>query len=235
MKKNQILMASLVAGATLTGLGLPASASVETFTAAYGSSSNSLPIGGPDFPASLTLQKFDTSLGHLTDIEILLTADGLLQADVFNSGGAADFFNAQAKATLTVAAAGGADPTVLLATTPFSGSVATGASVQGPEVLLAGTDLSHVAPADFSTYEYSGGGIGSSLDVNLLAAASFDGSGPVGLFFGGDASAYGSVEIQYDYAPVPETGTLWADLGLLVCGFAGFKRVCRSWCCSAAH
>ena len=173
------------------------------------------------------LPEFNTALGHLTDIQITLTTDGLLQADVINFGPAADFINAQAKETVTMAAPGGAHSTVSLATTPFSGSIAAGASVQGPVVLLAGTDASHVAPADFSAYEYSGGG-GSTLDVNLSGAPFYDGAGPIGLFFGGDASAYGSVEIQYDYTAVPETGALWAELGILACGFAGFSRLSRS-------
>jgi hypothetical protein len=236
MKQSKILMASIVAGTTLMGLGRPASGNVESFTANYGSSSSPLTVGGPDFPASLTLQKFDSSLGHLTDIEILLTTDALLQADVFNAGGTANFFNAQANATFTLLVAGAAESTVTLATTPFNGSVTSGALFQGPGVSLAGTDLSHVASADFSSYEYGGGGgIGSFLDVNLLGAASYDGTGPAGLFFGGNASAYGSVEIKYEFATVPETGALWADLGILACGFAVFRRACRSGCYPAAR
>lgn len=227
-------MASLVAAATLTGFGHPASAGVQTFTAAFGSSSDPWPLGAPDFPASLALQKFETSLGHLTDIQITLTTDGFLQADLINFGAAADFFNAQAQEAVTVTAAGGAESIVSLATTPFSGSIAAGASVQGPVMLLGGTDVSQVAPSAFSAYEYSGstGGIDSTLDVNLSAAATYDGTGPIGLFFGGDASTFGSVEIQYNYTAVPETGMLWADLGLLVCGCAGFSRVSRSRCCN---
>jgi hypothetical protein len=233
MKKTQTLIASVVAATTLMRLGLPASASVETFTATYGSSSNPWPIGGSDFPASVALQKFDTSLGHLTDIQLILTTDGLLQADVINFGAAADFFNAQAVGTVTATAAGGAQSTVSLATTPFSGSIGAGASVQGPLVSLVGTDVSQVALSAFGDYEFSGsgGGIGSTLDVNLLGAATYDGAGPVGLFFGGDAGTYGSVEIKYDYAAVPETGSLWADLGILACGFAGLSRLSRSRFC----
>ena len=51
-----------------------------------------------------------------------------------------------------VAAAGGIESIVSLATTPFSGPIAAGASVQGPLVLLGGTDLSHVAPADLGLF-----------------------------------------------------------------------------------
>jgi hypothetical protein len=228
MKMNQILIASLVAGTALMVLGPPVSASVETFTATYGSSSSPLLIGGPAFPASLTLQKFNTSLGQLTDIKIFLTTDELLQAEVDNFGRAAGFSDAQGNATLTVSSAGGTGPTVSLATTPFSGSLAAGASVDGPAASLAETVFSDVAPAEFSGFEHDG--FGSPLDVSLLGAASFSGTGTAGLFFGGQASAYGSVEIQYDYATVPETGTLWTDLGLLLCGFQGFRRMCRLRC-----
>jgi hypothetical protein len=228
MKTNQILIASLVTGTALMVLGLPVSASVETFTATYGSSSSPLLIGGPAFPASLTLQEFDTSLGQLTDIKIFLTTDELLQAEVVNFGTAAGFVNAQGNATLTVSSAGGTGPTVSLATTPFSGSLAPGASVDGPTASLAETVFSSVAPADFSGFEHNGSG--SPLDVSLLGTASFSGTGSAGLLFGGEGNAYGSVEIEYDYATVPETGTLWADLGLLMCGFQGFRRMCRLRC-----
>jgi hypothetical protein len=229
MKTNRILMAVLVAGTTLMGLSRPASASVETFTAAYGSSADPLVLGGPDLPASLTLQKFNTSLGQLTDIEILLTTDVLLQADVFNAGGASvSFSDAQATATLTLTAPGGAAPTVTLATPPFGGSVGAGASVSSPQASLGAIDLAHIASADFAAYEFTGGGGASSpLEVNLMGTASYVGTGPVNLFFGGSASTFGTVEIEYQYSTVPDHEALWADLGILICGFAGFKRTCR--------
>lgn len=229
MRTNQIQMASLTAAAILAGLSLPAFGGVETFTAAYGSSSAPLVLGGPDLPAPLTLQKFNTSLGHLTDIEILLTSDALLQAEVFNANGTSEAFSdVQAGATLTVSPPSGVGPTVTLATPLFGGSVGAGASVSSPQASTSATDLAHIAAANFGAYQFSGGGASSPLVVNLEATPSYVGSGPAGLFYGGSASTYGTVEIEYQYSTVPDGGTPWADLGLLFCAFAGFKRVCQA-------
>ena len=82
MKLKQVAMAGLVVGSALTWLALPASANTETISEAFGSSSSPWAIGGSDFPALLTLPKFDASLGNLTDIEIYLSAIGILQSDV---------------------------------------------------------------------------------------------------------------------------------------------------------
>ena len=64
-------------------------------------------------------------------------------------------------------------------------------------------------------------GLGSqSFDVTVaLSPGVYSGvsTGPV--FFGGQGSAYGTVEIEYNYSPVPEPETLLS--GLVLTGFAG--------------
>jgi hypothetical protein len=229
MKRNQPLTASLLAGAILASLSLPAAAGVEFSTALYGSSADPLVLGGPDLPASLPLEKFNTALGNLTGIELTLTSDVNLQAQVFNATGAtASFTGAQASATLTLNAPGSVVPTLTLSTTPFSDSVAAGASAVGPQTLLSASDVMDIPSADFSAYEYSGGG-SSSLSANLTGTPCYVGNGPAGLFFGGSASTYGTVEIQYQYSSnVPDVGALLPEVGLLLCGFAAMKKSWRA-------
>ncbi len=229
MNRNQMLTASLLAGAMVAGRCLPATAGLETFTASYGSSADPLVLGGPDLPASLTLEKFNTALGHLTDIELTLTSDVNLQAQVFNASGAtASFTGAQASATLTLNAPGSVAPTLTLSTAPFSDSVAAGASAAGPQTLLSASDAMAISPANFSAYEYSGGA-SSSLSADLTGTPSYFGNGPAGLFFGGSASTYGTVEVQYQYSSnVPDVGAPLAEVGLLLCGFAAMKKYWRA-------
>jgi len=230
MKLKQVAMAGLVVGSALTWLALPASANTETISEAFGSSSSPWAIGGSDFPALLTLPKFDASLGNLTDIEIYLSAIGILQSDVYNLGVATDFINAQATGIITATGPDGTESLVTLATAPFNGSIGSGAFVQGPDVSLSGTGASHVALSDFREYEENG--IGGGLDFSLDATLNSSGNGPPGLFFGGDAGVYGALEVVYTYAPVPEPRSLFPELSLLgVCGFAGFDRMRRYRSC----
>jgi hypothetical protein len=130
-------------------IALAANAGVETFTASYGSSAAPLTIGSSSFPVSLTLQKFDAALGHLSDVELILTGNGLLQASILNTGPLTAYSDAQVTASLALTAPGGAGPTVTLATTPVSGSIAAEGFLAGPVVSQTAMELSHVPSADY--------------------------------------------------------------------------------------
>ncbi len=228
MKKSQTTLTSFLVGIALACFGGQASADTQSFTETYGSSSAPLAIGGPDFPAQLAFPEFNISLGDLTDIEVTLTTTAALWVDVDNAGAAAVFANAQAAGTITVSGPNGTETSASLVTTPFSGSVASGAFVQGPEASLSSASVSHVALLDFGAYEGNGD---RSLDFPLNAtwSGTFSGTGPPGLLFAGDASAFGSVEIDYSYVTaVPEPGNLLSLSLLCFGGLAGINRLCRA-------
>ncbi|MGA3181690.1 MAG: choice-of-anchor E domain-containing protein [Verrucomicrobiota bacterium] len=193
---------------------MPAVADTESFTAAYGSASAPFSVGGDDFPVNLAFPQFDASLGDLTGIEVTLTTTGLLQADVSNVGAATTFSDAEASGTITVSGPDGEQSLLTLTTTPFSGSIAAGTPASptyslGPQTSLSLQSVSEVPSSDFSAYEASGSG--GSLEFPLDAAfdGSSSGNGPSSLSFAGDASAFGSVEVDYTYmAAVPEPGQL---------------------------
>ena len=202
-----------------------------------------LAVGGGDpifptvgFPMDLALPKFDTSLGALTGIQITVTTDAILQADVFNIGPAAAFTGAYASGTIQVDGPNGAASSVTLETTPFSGSLATGTFSTptydlGPAATGVGSGVSDVSPANFGLYEYSGGSPDWEASLDAAFASTFY-SGTGGVFFGGRASAYGSVEVDYTYT-APEAWTLWPELSLIgVCGVAGLDRARRARFCA---
>ena len=237
MKLKLLVTAALVAGNALTWIALPASADTESYTETFGSISAPLAVGGPDFSALLTLPKFDDSLGILTSIELDLTMTDLLQADVANIGAATAFINAAASGTITVTGADGVQSVVTLATTPFSGSIASGTSASptyslGPASSLWGRGVSDVPLSDFGAYEANGSGGSVDFPLNATFDGSVSGNGPSQLSFAGNASVYGSLEIDYTYSmAVPEPGNLLSLSFLCFCGIAGLNRA-RRFCCS---
>jgi hypothetical protein len=218
MNRNQQILALLVTGTLLANLGLPASADTESFTTAYGSASNPLAVNGSDLPVILILPQFDGSWGSLTDIQVTLTATGLLQADVANAGAAATFINAEATGTITVSGPDGAQSSVNLTTTPFSGSITAGTPASptyslGPQASFSVQGISHVPLTNFGAYEASGSGGSVQFPLNTAFIGSFSGNGPSGLSFAGNANVFGSVKVDYTYvAAAPDPAQLLVNI-----------------------
>lgn len=173
MKRHQhrlARLALLLVGTALASPGLPASADTESFTMTYGSASAPFSVNGDDFPVILAFPQFDASLGNLTDIQVTLTTTGLLEADVANAGAATTFNNAEATGTITVSGPDGAQSSVTLTTTPFSGSITSGtpalpAYSLGPQTSFSGEGVSQVPLSAFGTYESVGSGGSFSFSV----------------------------------------------------------------------
>jgi hypothetical protein len=212
----------LLVGVLLCG-ALPASAALETQILDYGSAADPLTIGSADFPAQLSFQKFDTSLGSLSDIVITITSQDILQSAVVNLGAATSFQNAQSSATITVTGSDGTQTSDALATVPFSSPIGAGSfsdatQVLGPAVQGSDSASSMVSAADFSAYEWDGTG-SESLVYGLTASSPGISSGfgnPL-TYFGLAAYSYGQAEIDYYYNSVsaPEPGTLAAGISAL--------------------
>jgi len=203
---------------------------VQSYISGYGSAGAPLVITG-DFPIGLTFQKFDGLQGMLTGVNITLTSTYNLQASVANIGNASIFQNAAAAATLTLDDLGGTGIQTTLATTPISNSIGAGsptapAFFAGPAIQNTLVTSFSVSPADFGLYEGNSQS-GSSFVLNLTADASFSGAGNSSLLFGGSATAYGTVGIDYLYThatTVPEPGV--AGLGALgLCAIAVAHRI----------
>jgi hypothetical protein len=127
---------------------------------------------------------------------------------------------------VTVTALAGLTATATGVAGPFSG-VATGPqfnkTVAGTSQVTTITSA-NVASGDFLLYE----GAGKTFDVNVLVSDGvYSGSsmcGAVAFFGAGDSC--GTVDVTYDYSPVPEPGTLVAGLGLLgYCGVSLARRI----------
>jgi len=234
MKKHQRTLSLLLAGTALASPGLPASADTESFTMTYGSASAPFAVNGDNFPVIFNFPQFDTALGELNDIQVTLTTTGFLLADVANTGAAATFSDAQATGTITLSGPDGAQSSLTLTTTPFSGSIASGtpatpAHSLGLQISVSGQSVSHVPLSGFGAYEAVGSAGSFNFPLNAAFAGSPSGHGASGVSFAGDASAFGSIEIDYNYATtVPEPGQLLSLSLLYFGGLAGINRLRRT-------
>jgi hypothetical protein len=103
---------------------------------------------------------------------------------------------------------------------PFSGTVNSGAYIHAGSITGAAASSTEGVPStDFGLY--TGSGLVSFDLFGHEVTGSFGGSGPLGVFFGGFADSYGTIEVQYRYTAVPEPGTLCAGFAAL--GFCLLK------------
>lgn len=194
-----------------------ASAAIQTSSAAYGTQASPLGIGDSQI---LSLDKFDASLGTLTGATLRLWFHANVESQVLNFSQLAQQYSAAtASVPIGVTALGGLSFSATPTAGPFSGTV------PGPKfnVVSAGSaavfssSTAGVASSDLILYQ----GFGSQpLDVTVaLSPGIYSGVSLGPVFFGGEGSAYGTVEIEYNYSPVPEPETLLS--GLVLTGFAG--------------
>ena len=203
---------------------LGSGAAVETFSANYGPCAAPLAdMGGNE---NLTLDTFNPSLGTLTGITLTLISNDTIESEVIDlTGQNQAYTDATATLPVTVTALAGLTATATGVAGPFSGVA------MSPQFnkIVAGTSQvttitsANVASGDFILYE----GAGKTFDMNVLVSDGvYSGSsmcGAVAFFGAGDSC--GTVDVTYDYSPVPEPGTLAAGLGLL--GYYGVSLARR--------
>jgi hypothetical protein len=104
--------------------------------------------------------------------------------------------------------------TTTLSAGPFSGTLGAGTYVH--DYSSSGVTVSSTKDAQSADFShYTGSGL---VSINLAGnspAATFQGSAAPGVFFGGYADSYGSLEVQYVYTAVPEPGTLCTGFAAL--------------------
>jgi hypothetical protein len=228
MTKTALLAAALTAA---PGYAL---AATHTVTETYTIATTATP-----FTIDFTLPGFDTSLGALTGVEMMLSTTTAALVNVFNFNLASETFsNATVSVPVTVTGPGSTHVTATDVAGPAAGSVAAGGfyfvPALGSYTLVAGettvtgltgsaNDSAAVASSDFWRYE------GATIDLSYSAAAldgSYAGTAPTLVAFSGSAQTGGTFQLVYTYdlQPVPEAPT-WAMIGLgfAALGYAGFR------------
>jgi hypothetical protein len=191
-------------------------AAIETETISFNSGN----------PSSLSgsYADFNSSLGTLTGVEITLTTYDTVQALVYSLGGSSTVSDVFVQnGSETVSAFGYSLTGTSLATTPYSGTVSQGLTeVPGSTT----TEFSQTFQAtDLSSFI----GTGSATTVISISPGTglYSGVGTgSAVFFGGEYSSYGTIEIDYLYtasvASIPET----RGFPLITAGAAGFAGLC---------
>lgn len=228
-RKNRVV-ASFFSAFFISCNVFTARAAVESITLNY----PTLDVGAE---ASLSFPMFDPSLGTLTDIMIKLTSNDSVQSIVYNpsSSRAGYYTGANATSTVTVTALSGVSTTATLHAGPGSGTIQPNSFVTA--TTQSGTVASsvHVQSSVFEQYIGSGD---QTFDVTVQQSAGiYSGSyssPSAQLFFGGDACSFGSVEIDYTYAAVPETSTVFAGLTALTVSAVVASRALRT-CRKSKH
>lgn len=180
------------------------------------------------FTVNFTLNMFDTNLGTLTGINLYTMTDVTGNISIYNTTGSPQTFtNAFAAVPITVTPPSPASAVTTTATANVaSGNVGAG---NGPYTFNGITASSFqntaIAPANFSLFEVSGGGL-----VSFSASAgagTYGGTALPGVFFGGTSNAGGEVTIDYTYtpAPVPLPGAML----LFAPGLAGLAAIRRKF------
>jgi hypothetical protein len=200
---------------------------------AGGAISQTLAFGGASpgtvtpFSDTLSFNKFNGTLGTLTGVTIELSSVTYGTVQVVNwSGNSEGFTSAYAQIPISVSAF-----SHNFVTTTAQATVASG-TVPGPkynEVDFAGTPGSDAQSVPITSGYWSqltGSGTGT-FDVSVASSlGNFSGSATPGhLLFGGIASAYGTVEIDYTYTPVPEPASMAMVAGLGLLGVGVYRRL----------
>jgi hypothetical protein len=207
----------------LAGAATPAGAGLQTesYTENYGSASAPLVVadfGQSSFPLSLSLPQFNPSQGTLEDIVLTLSSTDIVGSEVLNETGSSQAFShAFANITVNVSGPDSLQTTARLEAGPFAGTVMAGEYTHaGSTMRTTAASRENVPSSSFGLYTGSGL-VYFDLSADAMCGR-YGGSGAAGVFFGGFADCYGTVEVQYRYAAVPEPGTLCAGFaGLVFC------------------
>jgi hypothetical protein len=224
MKKIPILaVIAATAGSLL--FASQARANTESFTVDYGTEVS--PLTSPDSVLYL-LPKFDTALGTLTNVSLVLSSNDEVAGQIFNiTGSNIPYTDAFATIPVTVSA-------VILdgltATATGYATYGAGVALPGlnslPSVTVTASDTAGLS-SGFAPYEGVGG---QTYDLTVTSTfgtygGQADGSTPL-LFFVGSAASYGDVEVTYTYTAVPDGGytVLLLGIGFVGLAFFGFRQ-----------
>ncbi len=177
-----------------------AQAQIQTFTF-------DVPEQTVPFTESFTLPGFDPALGTLTEVEITTFASVTATVEVLNTSDD-DLEVADATATIPIDVTGPSDLSLQqdLTAGPFGGTALADSTTELGIATVTGTesetftdvmDLTEFTTDTLLTFAFS------------ADAGEFAGTGPPGsVFFGGSASALGTITVVYTFIPIPEPSSL---------------------------
>jgi hypothetical protein len=211
-----------LAGALSCALSSQAAIETQTQTQSYGNSIT------PPFVTPLTFNGFNTALGTLTSVDLILTSTATVDVEIYDlnfTGPASPISFTQAEATFPVIATSALAPGDQALTTsesmtagPFSGTAVSGLN-DFPGMPATGTASQSVtAASQLNAYETTPTFTVSVQSVTGTYSGSYTAPGDgSGLYFGGSALEGGSVTVEYDYIPaaVPEPSTWFAACSIV--------------------
>jgi hypothetical protein len=224
MKRSLFLSLAVGLAASLT-FGTPSQASSVTYYSSV--------VAQQDVPFSYTLpvQQFNPSLGTLTGVTLSVDATVTGYIQIVNIGSTSyTFTNATASVPVTVTGPGVPTPTSV--STTATATLASGTAAPGLNsyagVTASSTGLTPVAMSAWGMY--TGTGTFDGTIASTATGGTFSGTGGPGsqgkLFFGGTATAGGTIDVTYTYisAVVPEPNSM-ALLGIGMAGFFTYRRL----------
>jgi uncharacterized protein (TIGR03382 family) len=200
--------------AALAGIGLAIAggADAQSIVQAFTIPTAAVPIND-----TFTFNLFNTNLGTLQQVNLALSTSITAEVDVLNfTDSNQAFTNATATIPVTLAAPDAITEVAIATAGPISGTAVIGSNAFTG--LASNANTSQIVPmADWSFYE----GVGPM--TNTLNASStsgtYGGSANPGVFFGGSATAGGTITLTYLYQPagtIPEPGaTTFLAAGVL--------------------
>ena len=223
LRKNLIF--SLLAGVVGLVLSLAAPVAADTIFQSQTYATQSVP-----FTQNIIYSRFNPALGTLLSIQVGGSTNVTAEVDIFNNTASIQTFtNAQATVPIDISTNYGLLTSVTATAGPFAGSINPGLNAFAGITSSTPFPTFNIAPADFSNFIQGP----ANTTVNLSATSSggsFTGNSSAlgSVFFGGSATAGGTLTLTYVYAlvnapPAPLPTVLPAGLGLL--GLMGLAKV----------
>lgn len=190
------------------------------------------PSGEAPFTHMFDLDLFDSNLGELLGVKVTLNATSQGEVSVYNPSTTTtrSFTAVSVAVPLTVTGPASTSVAFNLVATYNPGSavsIAPRETLDYSGIPGSGTSDTVVSSGNFGSYQAAGGGISDNAIVVTSTEASASGTGSPGLLYGGTASAFGSVVVEYTYnqavPEVPEPGT-YALLGSGLVAFGLYRR-----------
>jgi hypothetical protein len=200
----------LTLGLSVLVLARPASAgyTTESQQVFFGSPVNPMSTLSSPVPLVLSFNQFNMSQGTLVGVSITLSDSATVDSKATNNTGVTgNFTNFENTGTVTVNGPDGTYTYTSLSTTPGSGTVTGGSTIEVGSVTSNYLTSGPVAVPLTGMAPYEGVGSGT-FDIVATTTNNFSGSSNGTVFAGGDTTVYGSVTLTFTFNTVPEPASM---------------------------